>query len=364
MAKVRDVFLGGNTCYGFYSFYDYIVSPDVIRKYVLKGGPGVGKSVLMKKIGAEFAARGYDIEYHWCSSDNNSLDGVVIGNNKICLVDGTAPHIIDPKFPAAVDQIINLGQFWHQESIMSSRGSIISLTSNISTCFERAYLRLREANCAYDELKSYYEEAGDVTAIKRNITALGEDFLQNATKMTGSIRHLFPGAITPEGLVTKLASIIDKNMSLFTVKGSPGSGVKSLFKHVVHLLEVNAINAEVYHNPFNPEEVDAILIPETKAVLIDLSDFFFDYSAEIPGNKYKRQLDFNKFIDDSILDTYAKNIDSAQNRIELGIKEAVSFITKAKGLHDELESYYTPAMDYEAIDSYRQELIAEITELL
>ena len=62
---------------------------------MLKGGVGVGKSNFMRKIGQDFEARGYDIEYHWCSSDNNSLDGIVIGNNQICFLDGTAPHVVD-----------------------------------------------------------------------------------------------------------------------------------------------------------------------------------------------------------------------------------------------------------------------------
>ena len=61
--------------------------------------------------------------------------------------------------------------------------------------------------------------------------------------------------------------------------------------------------------------IDLIIIPETKAVLIDLSDFFFDYSAQLNSNKYKRQLDFNKFINGKLLDKYAKQIDSAQNRM-------------------------------------------------
>ena len=46
----------------------------------------------------------------------------------------------------------------------------------------RAYMRLKEVNCAYSELKSYYEEATDKMAVERNIVALSEDFLQGGTK--------------------------------------------------------------------------------------------------------------------------------------------------------------------------------------
>ena len=35
--------------------------------------------------------RGYDVEFHHCSSDASSIDGVVIPALKIALVDGTTP---------------------------------------------------------------------------------------------------------------------------------------------------------------------------------------------------------------------------------------------------------------------------------
>ena len=49
-----------------------------------------------------------------CSSDNNSLDGIVIPKLKIAILDGTA-HVVDPVFPGVVDEIINLGQFWDEK---------------------------------------------------------------------------------------------------------------------------------------------------------------------------------------------------------------------------------------------------------
>jgi len=78
MAKVRHMFPGGNTCHGFYSFYHYIVPPDARRKIVLKGGPGVGKSTFMKNLAQDFMEAGCDIEFCWCSSDNQSLDSIVL----------------------------------------------------------------------------------------------------------------------------------------------------------------------------------------------------------------------------------------------------------------------------------------------
>lgn len=97
--SIRKVFPGANTSQGFFSFYDQIISPqDATRIFVIKGGPGMGKSTMMRKIGEEMAERGYDIEYHCCSSDNGSYDGVRIQDLGIVLLDGTAPQRVATKF--------------------------------------------------------------------------------------------------------------------------------------------------------------------------------------------------------------------------------------------------------------------------
>lgn len=92
--KERHMFPGGNTSKGFYSFYRYILGQEEANRIIcIKGGPGTGKSSLMKKVGAHFLDKGYLIEYHHCSSDNNSLDGVVIKELKVAILDGTSPHV-------------------------------------------------------------------------------------------------------------------------------------------------------------------------------------------------------------------------------------------------------------------------------
>ena len=92
--RIKQVFPGGNTSQGFFSYYDYILSQEeATRIIILKGGPGVGKSSFMRKIALEMVNRGYDVEFMHCSSDNGSLDGVVIPAIKVALMDGTAPHV-------------------------------------------------------------------------------------------------------------------------------------------------------------------------------------------------------------------------------------------------------------------------------
>ncbi|NLX01230.1 MAG: hypothetical protein GXY40_01690 [Syntrophomonadaceae bacterium] len=364
MPKIRNLYPGGNTCYGFYSFYDYMVSPEVERKIILKGGPGVGKSSFMKKMAQDFLSQGYDIEYHWCSSDNESLDGIVIGKQQVCILDGTAPHMVDPRYPGAVDEIINLGNYWQQELLHQNRSEIIALTSKVSICFQRAYMRLRESQMAVAEWESYYQEARNDEAVNRNIMALTGDFLSGLVSDRQRIRHMFPGAITPGGLVSKIDSLIEGNYSLFAIQGNPGSGIKELFSYVEQTLKLTGVGAEIYHNPFDPEHIDIIILPQSKSVLIDISTNLFDYSALLPGIKYRRFLDFDQLVNKSVIDTYEQNIVSAQKRLASGIADAVNFIRQAKAYHDQLESFYIPAMDFDVMETMRQNLSKQLLQIL
>ena len=90
-------FLGANTAGGFFSLYDGFCrgAGDYLR--IVKGGPGTGKSGFMRALGREAARRGFDVELIRCSGDPGSLDGLYIPALGLGWVDGTAPHVAEPR---------------------------------------------------------------------------------------------------------------------------------------------------------------------------------------------------------------------------------------------------------------------------
>ena len=79
-------YLGANSPTGFYSLYDQLLEPEQAETiYILKGGPGCGKSSLMRRVAQA-------VEYIACSGDPDSLDAVVFPALNTAIVDGTAPH--------------------------------------------------------------------------------------------------------------------------------------------------------------------------------------------------------------------------------------------------------------------------------
>ena len=90
-------FLGANSPAGFYSLYDQMIDRTKARRlYILKGGPGCGKSTLMRRVAERAKAAGQEVEYILCSGDPDSLDAVILPGLEIAVADGTAPHGMAP----------------------------------------------------------------------------------------------------------------------------------------------------------------------------------------------------------------------------------------------------------------------------
>lgn len=93
MTSTTHFFLGANSGQGFQNLFHRFCQPEDFHDLiVLKGGPGVGKSTLMRTIGQAMEERGEEVEYLYCSGDPQSLDGVHIPRIRTAIVDGTAPH--------------------------------------------------------------------------------------------------------------------------------------------------------------------------------------------------------------------------------------------------------------------------------
>ena len=83
--KQISYFMGSNTPVGFISRFSQLVDPRMISTaYVLKAGPGTGKSSLMRRFADFFEQKGYEVHRIYCSSDIQSLDPCLRSAHKNC----------------------------------------------------------------------------------------------------------------------------------------------------------------------------------------------------------------------------------------------------------------------------------------
>src|SRR5690606_10428056 len=162
--------------------------------------PGGGKSSLMRDIGENAVREGYNVEFHHCPSDPNSVDGVVITELKVGIVDGTAPHIIDPIYPGLIDKIIDIGQFIDSELLKLYKSELFNAKQMNKEAYRRAFNYFKASKTIYDEIESANKSKVDFVGVnKLTQNAIDRIFSkeQAVTNVTGfKTRHQFSAAYT------------------------------------------------------------------------------------------------------------------------------------------------------------------------
>lgn len=356
--KVRHMFPGGNTSKGFFSFYHYIIRQEEAKRiFILKGGPGVGKSTFMKKTAVEMLDRGYDVEYMHCSSDNNSLDGIVIPMIGVAMVDGTAPHVVDPKNPGAVDEIVNLGDYWNETGLKEHRNAIIKVNSEMKGIFARAYRYLNAAWQIYEDSAVLYGSAVDET----KINMLAQEIIYELwdglplSKTIGRQRSLFASAITPDGFKNYLNDLLVMD-NIYMLKGFPGSGTERLLEKIKTAAIERGFNIEAYYCALNPDKLEHLIIPRMNVSFTTVNKY---HSTDVCA---LRTIDFTGMLDSKAMVLDGSEFAYNQSQIDSLLNKAVGIIHGAKALHDELEAYYIPNMDFTAIQKKWEETMKRILE--
>lgn len=349
--KVRKIFPGANTSNGFYSYFDYIIPKDINRIFCLKGGPGVGKSSLMKKVARDFSERGYDVEVFPCSSDPGSLDAVLIKKLKVVLLDATAPHIVDPKIPGAIDEIVNFGDFWNVDNLESNKREIEQCNKEISACFQRAFKYLNAAKPIFYDIESKNSSAMDFGKLNKFtdefIEALFRE-IENKEELSVP-RHLFGTAITPIGHVDYGDSLFQDAEKIYYIKGKIGYGKTTFLKRVYDKAILKGLNVEVFHYPLIPEKIESIMITDL-GIAITTSSLFKD----------KEVINLNQFVNENQIINYKEELEVDERIFDELINYAISNLKKAKLNHDIIENYYIPNMNFEKVDQLKEELVERI----
>lgn len=356
---IRHMYPGGNTPGGFFSYYPYIIDRTTAKRvYILKGGPGTGKSTLMRKVGLELAKQGLNIEFMHCSSDNNSLDGVVIPKLRIAMIDGTSPHIVDPVYPGAVDEIINLGQFWNQEGFAESREEIIALNSKIKGCFATAYRYLNAASSLKEDTESIFEETLDKgrEALFSNELVLMLLGNGHPAKTPGRQRCLFASAITPRGFSDYLDSICANN-KIIRLSAPSGNSTQRILEALKYEAILRGYDIETYFCPMSPKRIEHIVIPELLVSVVTANEYhdISDINNENCCNYF-----INEFYKKEKIENYSKQLGFNRLYSEALLERAIECIAEAKAVHDELESHYIKNMDFDSLSQFRDSLLERI----
>lgn len=355
--SILDLLPGGNTTLGFYSFFDQILKQDEAKHIIsIKGGPGVGKSSLMKKIGFHFVEQGYDVEFHHCSSDPDSLDGVVIPAFKVALLDGTAPHVVDPKNPGAVDEILNLGEYWDEEALKANQKQIVQTNRENGRLFNKAYGHLKAAGHIYENYEKTALIAFDYTQLNTIMNQMVNKLFKEIPVVNahGFERDLFGFAITPKGVLDYREGIVSSVKNRIVIKESVFSSAEMIMNHIKYEALRRGLHITCLHSPIKINKIEDILIEELD-LLIAVENKYHPYDYE-----YNEKLDLSTFVINSIKDRIEEEVMDDLDTFDRLLNQAINYIKKAKANHDVLETFYIPNMDFSKHEQLLNKLVDKI----
>lgn len=355
MARI-SYFLGANTPNGFYSLMDKLLAPGKARAvYILKGGPGCGKSSLMKKVGQRCDQAGLDTEYIYCSGDPDSLDGVVVPSLGAAIVDGTAPHVVEPSLPAVVERYVNLGECYDTRALAPQRERVAQLMEGYQSQYRRAYRCLKGAGQLLEDNRELLEtqEFKD-KARKRAKGIIAREIPKHGPG--GEVSERFLDAVSCQGQVCFSETVETLCKRVYALVDSYGRGHVMLEELLGAAVE-RGHRAVACPDPMAPKNLRHLLLPDLGVGFVTS-----DSRQPYPGETYRR-IRLDAMAAPEVLRRYKARLKFSRKVAAALLEEGMETLAAGKKLHDELEGVYNPHVDFDRVYATAQAVGDEILAL-
>ncbi len=333
----RSYFAAANSYNGFVSLFNEIFNSRLFKHiYVIKGGPGTGKSSLMMKLLSSFSSEAYNTEAIYCSSDPSSLDGIIIskGAQRLALLDGTAPHERDAVIPGAIDEIINLGDGFDNRKLSCHREEILDLSSKKKEAYNKAYSLLEVAGNIWRQIYTISRESSHYS-VAESIAERLSSCVSNDSFSAPEI--IFSSAFNKLGL-SKTDTLSNNNIKRIKLSGD------GVTEHIVlgilnQKLQKRSSVITICPSPLDNSIYEKII---TRDIIFEIDSQGADIDTKIIAKKKN----------DTLLELY--HLHTRLLILSQGaFKEASDF-------HFKLEDIYKDAVDFRNNDRITKRLTGEI----
>jgi hypothetical protein len=349
-------FAASNSRNGFINYFDrcFGESSGICRLYVIKGGSGTGKSYLMRRVAKQAEDMGFLVEYYYCSSDPHSLDGVSVtfGDGKrMGVIDGTPPHVWEPRLPGAVENIINLGEFWDSRRLAECKSEINWLIKEKSAAYKKAYSYLAAAGNARDVERDFARSFLSLSKIR----AVAERAVKDIVAGNGCTHTALQCALCAKGRVrfdtyARLASRV------YAVEDFYGTG-SLLLGEILDASKEKNCNVYVSRDPLCPDEIDGLYYPEA-----DTAFLLCMAVDKAEGEKF-HALGVRRFASVDGLRAVRADLRRAVSLREDLVAAATDSFRRASDMHFKIEEIYSSAMDFDAKDKHDSDFCKKVFEI-
>lgn len=356
---IRNFYASGNTAAGFASLFDSSLQ-GLARLFVVTGGPGSGKSTLIRTIGEHMWKNGFEVWFIHRPSDNGSLDGAIFPGLKAGIVNGEAPRVIQPEQPGTDVAYVDLDAVCNTTLALEHLSTIERLNADIARAYESSYAGFAEALRIHDEWEAIYMANMDYQAADRlALEYVGKLYGDRRLEKESRVDHRFLGAATPQGAVDFVPNLTE-GLKRYFVKGRAGSGKSTMLKKLAAAAIERGFDVEMYHCGFDPNSLDMVIVRELGFAVFD-STAPHEYFPDRPEDEVIDM--YASCIKPGTDEAYADEIDEIKSRYSARMKQSIRQLALAKSLHDELKALYVPSIDFAAVDRFAADVLLDLSGL-
>lgn len=349
---VVDFFLGTTSPTGFYGCFDTLAGENDRQLYLIKTGPGCGKSTLMRHVGEK--AGGFVERIH-CSSDPDSLDGVILHEQNAAVIDATAPHTIEPKAPGACERVVSLYHTLDNDALHLHQGQITQLFEKNGCLRGRAARYLASTSGLVLDSRRAAACCTDFAKVRSYTAHLAARLLPQRDG-PGSESKRFLSGITPKGALlfanTAEALATEKLLVLQDEYGAVSRLILELFRKEALARGYHIITCPCALHP--EDKIDHIFVPQLGLALLTSNSW---HPLRFAGQKNVHCL---RFMDRAHLAGFRSRLrfnHKAACELE---QQAIALMAAAKAVHDELEVFYKNAVDFAEVGAAEKALLEEL----
>ena len=342
-----DFFLGATTPAGFKGYFAPLRREPGMQLVLLKSGPGCGKSTLMKRLARAAQEKGEPIQRIHCASDPDSLDGVVFLRQKRAIIDATAPHVVEPEAPGADERVLSLYHTIDADALHSHKDEVTALFARNQLLRSRAARYVASAGSLLLDSRRAEACSTNFEKVRRYVKRLCTRVLPRCPDDCSPSEELrLLSAITPKGMVFYKGTVQALADRCIVFRDDYGAVSRLLLE----LIRAEAL-ARGYHIitcpcAMHPEDkIDHILIPSLRLAFLTDNSW---HPVQLPGVQAVR---CTRFLDRENLARCRARLRFNERAANELLEQAVALMAQAKSCHDELETYYRAAVDFEAVNA-------------
>ncbi len=344
----QEYFLGYSSPEGFQTAF-WSEQQDAYGIY-LKGGPGTGKSTLLKRLAAAFPEEPCT-RYH-CASDPNSLDAVVWEARGVFVADATAPHERGNALPYITGELVDLGALL-ERNLPAERQCCMRADSEESA---RCHQQCRQGIRVWSELEGMLLTVGEGALLEGKLDAYAERLARRIlpchrhTECPGTHRRRQHTAWTAHGFVTYLSA----DYSVIQIDDSCGAAAQGLLERLLCYVLAWGYDCETTtawtRKPSVPID---LVIPACKLAIVTKGYWCPD---RMPTVTIKMQ----RFYDAARLKAQKTLCRFCQQTIATVQEKIAECLAAASAAHHRVEAGYRDCIHPERLDQTADALIALI----